>query len=68
MGDGSLVEEGNETMSVDDRIEALKAKHADLDSQLEDENGRPMPDAATVATLKRQKLAIKDEIARLTHD
>ncbi len=68
MGDESLVEEGNETMSVDDRIEALKAKHADLDSQLEDENGRPMPDAAMVATLKRHKLAIKDEIARLTHD
>ena len=68
MGDESLVEEGNENMSVADRIEALKAKHADLDSQLEDENGRPMPDAAMVATLKRQKLAIKDEIARLTHD
>jgi len=53
-------------MAVADHIEALKQKHAELETELEDENSRPMPDAGAIADLKRQKLAIKDEIARLS--
>lgn len=53
-------------MSLADHIEALKQKHAELESELEDESSRPMPDMAAITDLKRQKLAIKDEIARLS--
>lgn len=49
-----------------DRIRALQDRHAALDARLAEEAGRPMPDDYTVATLKRQKLAIKDQIARLS--
>jgi len=51
-------------MLVTDHIEALQKKHAELETELEDENSRPMPDMGAIAGLKRQKLAIKDEIAR----
>jgi len=60
--------EGSPSMSVEDHIESLKKKHADLDLALEDENSRPMPNTAAIKDLKRQKLAIKDEIARLSRD
>ncbi|HEX7005937.1 MAG TPA: YdcH family protein [Alphaproteobacteria bacterium] len=44
---------------------ALRAKHANLEARIEDELKRPHPDEATVASLKRQKLRIKDELAAL---
>ena len=53
-------------MLVKDHIEALQKQHAELKTELEDENNRLMPDMGAIADLKRQKLAIKDEIARLS--
>tara|TARA_B100000214_G_C23415032_1_gene377825 strand:+ start:229 stop:396 length:168 start_codon:yes stop_codon:yes gene_type:complete len=53
-------------MSVAEHIETLQKKHAELETELEDENSRPMPNMGATADLKRQKLAIKDEIARLS--
>ena len=53
-------------MSVADHIEALKKKHAELEHELGDQTGRPLPDAGTITDLKRQKLAIKDEIVKLS--
>ena len=50
-------------MTEANQIEALRERHADLDRQVQDEQARPMPDASTLATIKRQKLAIKDLIA-----
>ena len=44
-------------------ITALQAKHRGLDSRLKDEMARPVPDAATIQALKKQKLRIKEEIA-----
>jgi hypothetical protein len=44
---------------------ALEAKHAVLDRQIADETHRPMPDPATLAALKKQKLRIKEEMAGL---
>ncbi len=58
---------GIEAMALDDRLNTLRDKHANLDRMLEEESGRPMPDTVVVHGLKRQKLAIKDEIAQLTH-
>ncbi len=54
-------------MSLQDRIEALKAKHHALEEALETENSRPSPDAAEITKIKKQKLQIKDEIASLSH-
>ncbi len=52
-------------MSIEDRLSALRHKHADLESKIENENSRPHPDDSAIAELKRQKLRVKDEIHRL---
>ena len=52
-------------MSLLDRVESLKTKHAALEAALEDEARRPLPDTSQVAELKRKKLKIKDELERL---
>jgi hypothetical protein len=52
-------------MSPLDRIEALKAKHAELERAIDEENRRPLPNRDSVSDLKRQKLRIKDEIFQL---
>lgn len=54
-------------MSLADRVKTLQDKKDDLEKLLEVEEGRPMPDNIIVHDLKRQKLAIKDEIERLNH-
>ena len=41
---------------------ALEAKHALLDRQIATESQRPLPDAAVLASLKKQKLRIKEEL------
>ena len=56
---------GGNRMSVQDRIEALREKHAMLERALDEENHRPLPNQDTVHDLKRQKLRIKDEIFQL---
>lgn len=45
-------------------VNALQSKHAGLEARLRDEMARPVPDAAAVQAIKRQKLKIKEEIAR----
>ena len=52
-------------MSLPERIEALKTKHAELERAIDEENRRPLPNRDTVSDLKRQKLRIKDEIFQL---
>ena len=54
-------------MTADDRIMALRERHAALESQITEESSRPLPDELLLHSLKRQKLCIKDEIARLAH-
>ncbi|MDP6882956.1 MAG: DUF465 domain-containing protein, partial [Rhodospirillales bacterium] len=49
-------------MSVDERIDALKAKHQALEIAIEEENSRPLPDDVAIVDLKKQKLRIKDEL------
>ena len=44
-------------------VAALQAKHQGLERRLHEEMSRPAPDDATVQTLKKQKLLIKEEIA-----
>lgn len=54
-------------LPTEDQITVLKQKHASLESALSDESNRPRPDESTLTHLKREKLAIKDQLARLTH-
>lgn len=52
-------------MSLEERIETLKAKHQALEAAIEAESNRPQPDDIEISALKRQKLKIKDEIVAL---
>jgi len=53
-----------DAMSLDAHIQALKAKHQDLEAKIDEENSRPLPDEDLIAGLKREKLKIKDELAQ----
>jgi hypothetical protein len=46
-------------------VESLRSKHALLEQQIDDEMHRPLPDQTILTRLKREKLKIKDEIARM---
>ena len=46
-------------------ISALETKHAGIDARILQEGQRPMPDMATLSRLKKEKLKLKEEIARL---
>jgi hypothetical protein len=52
-------------MTMHDYVESLRSKHAHLEQQIDDELHRPLPDQSILTRLKREKLRIKDEIARL---
>ena len=52
-------------MSVQDRVEALREKHASLERAIEEESHRPFPNQDAITDLKRQKLRLKDEIFQL---
>lgn len=43
----------------------LKARHAKLENALHAEEAKPLPDPLAVAVIKKQKLHLKDELARL---
>ena len=44
-------------------ITALKTKHATLDEAIAEEMRKPAPDDATVRSLKKQKLLLKEQMA-----
>jgi len=52
-------------MSLQDRLESLRARHASLEQAILQEINRPLPNSDTISDLKRQKLRIKDEIVAL---
>lgn len=52
-------------MELADRIETLKEKHKNLESAIDNQEHRPHPDDLEIAVLKKQKLALKDEMAQL---
>lgn len=53
-------------MSVSGHIDQLKRKHQEIAERVESVERSPSPDAAIVQTLKKQKLKIKEQIARLS--
>jgi hypothetical protein len=52
-------------MSLQSRLEALKERHAFLESRIADEDQRPRPDSDALTRLKLEKLHLKDEMERL---
>ena len=52
-------------MSLNTRLEALKERHAALETRILDEDQRPAPDTEALARLKIEKLHIKEEIERI---
>lgn len=52
-------------MNLHARLDALKERHAFLESRIFDEDHRPQPDPETIARLKIEKLQIKDEMERI---
>lgn len=53
------------TSPANGHVDALTNKHAGIDARLKAEMARPAPDAGRLQDLKKQKLKIKEEIARL---
>lgn len=52
-------------MTTESHISALERRHRDLDLQIEEEMTHLSHDELHVQALKRKKLEIKDELARL---
>jgi uncharacterized protein YdcH (DUF465 family) len=52
-------------MSEGERIEILKARHAELENELITEEHKIQPDHVAVSTIKKQKLLLKDQMARI---
>jgi hypothetical protein len=55
-------------MSMQSHLAELERKHQALETELADAMAHPSIDDSTIAELKRRKLHVKDEIARLKHD
>ncbi|MEQ1899739.1 MAG: DUF465 domain-containing protein [Devosia sp.] len=53
-------------MTTEGHIAALERRHRELERQIEDEMSHLSHDDMTIATLKRKKLEIKDELQKLT--
>lgn len=52
-------------MSIQAHLAELERKHQALETELADALAHPSVDDITIADLKRRKLQVKDEIARL---
>lgn len=52
-------------MALDAHVEELSVKHRNLDKLIQEEEARPSSDSLRIAELKRQKLLLKDRLARL---
>ena len=55
-------------MALDAHIDELSVKHRTLDKLIREEVTKPSADSLKIAELKRQKLLLKDRMAKLrTH-
>jgi hypothetical protein len=55
-------------MSLVQRIETLRKRHAEIDTMLWDEEHRPLPDIVKLHHFKREKLFLKDRIFAMSRD
>lgn len=49
-------------MGKSERVDALLTRHSDLESLIEQEEKKSLPDDIAIHDLKKQKLRIKDEL------
>jgi hypothetical protein len=54
-------------MSLEANLSELEAQHRALDTQISEALAHPSTDDSVIVELKRRKLHVKDEIARLRH-
>jgi hypothetical protein len=52
-------------MSLASHLEELQRKHGDIERQIDEAMTHPSADDLEIASLKRRKLALKDEIEKL---
>lgn len=49
-------------MSTEVFMKSLQNRHTEIETKIEKELNRPLPDQALIVDLKKQKLRIKDEL------
>lgn len=54
-------------MAISSHLQELKKKHARLEAKVEEALRHPSSDDLEIATMKKQKLRLKEEISRLSH-
>lgn len=52
--------------SMEARLDSLKRKHINIDTQLREEEMRPLPDTSEIKRLKIEKMHLKEEITGLS--
>ncbi len=52
-------------MTTEGHIAALERRHRELEQQIEEERQHSSSDDLVISALKRRKLEVKDELARL---
>jgi len=52
-------------MSLASHLEELQRKHGDIEREIDEAMAHPSTDDLQIVTLKRRKLALKDEITKL---
>ena len=55
-------------MSIETHLAELTRRHQFLEQQINEARAHPSVDDLTIVELKRRKLQVKDEIARLKQD
>jgi hypothetical protein len=63
MGAGSTFDDSEETEALKRRLEELREKHRALDDAIRELQDSGVVDALQVARLKKEKLALKDQMA-----
>lgn len=53
-------------MSLDTHLQELRKKHETLSRQVEAESRKPAADTLVLSSMKKRKLALKQEITRLS--
>ncbi len=53
-------------MNLQSHIDALKGRHASLESKIAAEDSRPRPDNTALSRMKVEKLRLKEEMERLS--
>jgi hypothetical protein len=66
-----MLQESNVNENIEStktQLQALQSKHSQLESALKKAQKRPQPDALAINEVKREKLALKDRILRLSQN